>query len=68
MAVTKAWVVLALAIGLPALRGGVASGSSVWASPFKWDTVQDKLYSFCYGDDGGPLSPTALKALGTSKM
>lgn len=46
----------------------VATAASVWQSPFKWDTVQDKLYSFCYGDDGGPLSPAALAALGKSKM
>ena len=47
----------------------VAEAGSVWeANPFRWDTVQDKLYSFCYGDDGGPLSPAALAALGKSKM
>eukprot|EP01052_Picozoa_sp_SAG31_P033651 SAG31_NODE_3830_length_3842_cov_2.970345_4_plen_162_part_00 len=33
----------------------------------RWDTVQDKLYSFC-SNASGALAPDALAALGKSKM
>ncbi len=36
-------------------------------NPFAWDTVQDKLYSFC-SNASGALAPDALAALGKSKM
>ena len=45
-----------------------AAGGSVFAqNPFAWDTVQDKLYSFC-SNASGALAPDALAALGKSKM
>jgi hypothetical protein len=48
--------------------GVAAAGGSVFAqNPFAWDTVQDKLYSFC-SNASGALAPDALAALGKSKM
>ena len=61
-----------MGLGLPLLlllTAEGASGASVFsANPFTWDTVQDKLYSFCYGDSYGPLNATALAALSKGKM
>ena len=46
------------AAGIP-----TTAGASVFAAnPFTWDTVQDKLYSFCYGDSLGPLDQTEINA------
>ena len=44
-----------------------ASGSVFAQNPFKWDTVQDKLYSFC-SNASGALAPDAVAALSKSKM
>jgi hypothetical protein len=45
-----------------------SAGGSVFAqNPFKWDTVADKLYSFC-SNASGALAPDALVALAQSKM
>lgn len=50
------------------MLGMAAAGGSVWEhNPFKWDTVQDKLYSFC-SNASGPLAPDALGALAKSQM
>ena len=58
-----------LAVSIPFLLCNYAcAGGSVWATnPFGWDTVQDKLYSFC-SNASGALAPDALEALSKSKM
>jgi len=53
---------------LAALVSVASAGGSVWpAAPFGWETVEDKLYSFC-SNASGALAPDALAALGKSKM
>jgi hypothetical protein len=50
---------------LPAL---VAGDNSVWtANPFKWDTVGDKLYTFCCNQTGN-YSETGLSRIAQTKM
>ena len=56
---------VAVAVLLPAL---VAGDNSVWtANPFKWDTVGDKLYTFCCNQTGN-YSETGLSRIAQTKM
>lgn len=60
---TPTSVALLLLIAVP------SEGASVFsANPFTWDTVQGKLYSFCYAASGEALDATELAALSKGKM
>jgi len=61
-------VLLRVAVLAGCLVGLASAGGSVFAqNPFRWDTVQDKLYSFC-SNASGALAPDALQSLAKSKM
>jgi hypothetical protein len=60
---------LALALVVLAGAGTTADGASVWAqNPFKsWDSVQDRLYTFC-SNSSGALSEEAVAKIAKGKI